>query len=174
MPRSHCCCSLLLPVPVPSTHLLLALSPTIPRLHLQPPTVPIHLLSAGITGIMQSSPEKSCTMFLVREQAGWQVDAFSLPAGSTRNSLVYLWTSCLLKVFLWTPEPLSWCFQPQSQVPGLFLFVLVPVVLTGCSNWLRFQFLSSEWIFSVITTFYWTWPTRGSSAAPLQVPQPSC
>ena len=29
-------------------------------------------------------------MFLVRKLAGWQVDAFSLPAGSTSSSLVYL------------------------------------------------------------------------------------
>ena len=81
---------LLLPVPIPSAHLLLALAPAVPRLHIQPPAVQIHFSSAGITEIMLISPEMSHTVFLVRKLACQQVDAFFLPVGSTRFSLVNL------------------------------------------------------------------------------------
>ena len=47
---------LLLPVLVPSAHLLLALSQAVPRLPLQPPTIQVHLLSAGTIRIMLITP----------------------------------------------------------------------------------------------------------------------
>ena len=39
-------------------------------------------------------------MFCVRKLVGWQVDAFSLPAGSTRSSLVYLLDKLSSRCFL--------------------------------------------------------------------------
>ena len=47
---------LLFLVPVPSAHLLLALAPAVPGLHLQPPTIQVHLLSADIIEIMLIKP----------------------------------------------------------------------------------------------------------------------
>ena len=81
---------LLLLVPVPSYPLLLALAPAVPRLHLQPSTVQIHLLSAGITEIMLIRPRNVAHIVPCQETSWPAGGCVSPPAGSMRSSLIYL------------------------------------------------------------------------------------
>ena len=98
MPCSCRSCSSCFPYPFTVLTYSGGLAPTIPRLHLQPPTIQVHLLSAGIIRIMLIWPRN--VVFLVRKLAGWQRDAFSLPASSTRSSLVYLLDKLFPRHFL--------------------------------------------------------------------------
>ena len=96
-----------LPSLVPSVLLPLALAPAILRLCLQPPAFPIHLTSAGIIGIMLTRLRSVVHHVLVGKPEDRQVDAFSLPAGSTISSLVYLQDKLSYRLFLIEFWPLS-------------------------------------------------------------------
>ena len=137
----------LVPIPVPSAPLLLALAPAIPRLHLQSPAVQIHLLSAGITEIMLIRPRNVAHHVPGRETsrpAGGCVFPpcwfYKIFPGSPPGQAVFSTFSCRLwSLHLSNSGPslinLLRCqqqkvLQSRAQVPGLFLYVLVPVVLT--------------------------------------------
>ena len=98
------------------------------------------------------------SVFLVGKLAGQQVDEFSLPVSSTRSSLVYLLDKLFSQGFLVASSGVKLLTADGSSVScsGSWIIPLPfgAAVLTGCSSWLRFLFLSSERIFSVITTFY--------------------
>ena len=69
---------LLLPVPIPSTHLLLALTPAVPKLHLQPTAVQIHLLSACITGLTLIKP-RNVVHFVPGQETSWPAGGCIFP-----------------------------------------------------------------------------------------------
>ena len=85
---------------IPSILLHMVPAIAILSLVLGPHAVPTHLPSVGIVGILLTRPEVSCTMFFVGKLAGWQVNAFSLPAGSMSSSLVYLQDKLSSRQFL--------------------------------------------------------------------------
>ena len=109
-------------------------------------------------------------------------------ASSTGSSLVYLEdksTSCWflvdsgasVSVFPAPPVPFSSGFKlltadgsfSSAQVPELFLYGLVLIVLTGLFSWLRSPFPSSERIFYAIITYCSTLLIRECSVTPLLV-----
>ena len=135
----------------------------------------------------------SCTMFLVRKLADRQVDTFSLPAGSTSSSLVYLQDKLSSHQFLVDSRASASVFPAPASSSASIVKLLTadgssvmcsgsrifPQSFGSCSfdwmfNWLPYLFQYLGQIFSAIKIFCWMWPIRRFSVTSLRVFLPFC